>query len=391
MSSPATSPIYLDYNATTPVDPRVLERMLPYFCQDFGNSGSRIYGRGLKAEAAIEAARAELASLIGARPLEITFTSGATESNNLALLGVAEAWEHDCHLVVSSAEHPAVLAPARHLATRGVRLTVLPVESDGRVSPDRLRSVLDDDRTLVSIMHANNEIGVLNPVSELAAVCRERGALFHCDASQSIGKVPFDLAQVDADLVSLSGHKFYGPKGVGALVVRRRRDRIQLRARVHGGGQERDLRPGTLNVPGIVGLGAAAAVAGEELEQESARLTRMRRRFLAELRSRLDGVTLNGSEEHRLPGALHLGFEGLSAESLQFTLQPVVELSAGSACSTGSTRPSHVLQAIGLSDADARRAIRLALGRFTSDEDASTALDEIVAAVGRCRSRQGTS
>jgi len=383
------NPIYLDYAATTPVDSRVLEEMLPYFSQHFGNSGSRMHGRGLAAEKAVDDARRRVASLLGVRPAEITFTGGATESNSLALTGVAEAWNHDLDLLVSATEHPSVLETAEYLADRGAHLRILPVRTDGRVDPETLGEILQSlpriRPAVVSVMHANNETGVLNPVGEIAAVCRRHGALFHCDASQSIGKIPVDVAAVGADLLTLSAHKFYGPKGVGALYIRRGRPRIAIEPRTRGGGQERGLRSGTLNVPGIVGLGAASRVAQQEIASERAEIARLAKLCVACLQERLDGVEVNGSLEHRLPGILNLSFDGVLGERLQHAIVDVAETSTGSACSTGKVGPSPTLLALGLPISRANAAVRFSIGRLTSEDEIHTVMDAIVPAVERMR------
>ncbi len=391
--TPIEEPVYLDYAAATPVDPQVLEAMLPYFSQHFGNPGSRVHGRGLTADDAVVRAREQVASLLGARPVEVVFTGGATESNNLALTGMAEAWHHDCDLVVSATEHPSVLEVARSLQGRGARLTILPVQQDGRVDPQVVEESLTvlphPQRTLVSVMHANNETGVVNPVEAIGAVCRRFGAVFHCDASQTVGKVPVDVASMGADLLSLSAHKLYGPKGVGALVVRRRKPRLPLLPQIHGGAQERGLRSGTLNVPGIVGLGAAAAVAAERMEEDGAEMLRLRKLMVACLSERLDQVEVNGSAEHRLPGHLNLSFGGVPAERLQLAIRPVAEVSTGSACSTGKAGPSEGLLALGLPAAQAEEAFRVALGRFTTEDEVHRAMDAMVPALERIRRGRG--
>lgn len=383
---PATdSAIYLDYGATTPVDPRVLDQMLPYFTERFGNPGSHAYQRGRDAEAVVVEARNQVANLIGASPTELTFTAGATESNNLALKGIASAWDNDCSLIISATEHPSIMQTARFLQNLGVRVTVLPVGSNGRPDPEALRSLLGADRVLVSIMHANNETGVVNPIERIAQVCREEGALFHCDAAQTTGKVPIDLSSLNVDLLSLSAHKFYGPKGVGALYVRRRTPKTRVEILLHGGQQEQGLRSGTLNVPGIVGLGAAAEIALGELGSEATRLQSLRDRMLNTFRTEVGRVELNGCPEHRLPGQLNLSFQDVGAEHLQFAVRDRVELSAGSACSTGTPGPSASITALGLSDDRIHGAIRIVLGRFTTSDDANTATQVIAAAVRSIR------
>ncbi|MEL7060860.1 MAG: cysteine desulfurase family protein [Acidobacteriota bacterium] len=389
MPPEAIAPIYLDHAATTPLDPRVLEAMMPRFGARFGNPGSRVYHRGLDAEAAVSAARGQLAILLGARPVEITFTSGATESNNLALQGLVGGWGAvGSRLLVSAIEHPSVLAPARQLEARGAELHLLPVDSSGRLCLRSLERHLADNpegrRTLVAVMHANNELGTIQPVDAIGALCRRHAAVFHCDASQSVGKIPVDLGEIGADLLSLSAHKLYGPMGVGALVVRRRRPRWPVRPLVFGGGQERGVRPGTLNLPGIVGLGAAAELARGDLETEGARLGRLTKTLLDRLRE-LGGVHVNGSLAHRLPGLLNLSFDGVVAERLQQAVAPRLEISTGSACATGQIGPSYVLQALGLPSHRARGAIRLAIGRWTDERQIDDAASALSAAVRQLR------
>ena len=383
-------PAYLDNAATTRLDPRVFEAMTPFFCERFGNSGSRVYGRGLDAEEAVQAARWQVAALLGARPVEIIFTSGATESNNLALSGLADSWGGVLDLVVSEIEHPSVMAVARRLAARGARLRLLPVGPDGRVNPDDLRRILADPargpQVLVSVMHANNETGTVNPVAEIGSICREYGAVFHCDATQSVGKVPVDMAALQVDLLSFSGHKIYGPKGVGALYVRHGGPGSALTPLTVGGGQERGLRSGTLNVPGIVGLGAAAELAAAGLASEATELRRLSELLVACLSNRLDGVRVNGSFTHRVPGLVNLRIGGVSAEQLQQTIKSVVEVSVGSACSTGDAGPSPVLTALCLSREQALTSIRLTLGRFTTEDEIHLAMDAIVPVAQRLMS-----
>ena len=385
-------PIHLDYAATTPVDPVVLDEMLPYFSNQFGNAGSRIYGRGLAAESAVEEARRRVADLIGSRPVEISFTGGATESNNLALLGVASAWDSVCHVLVSSIEHPSVREVAEELSRRGVTVHYLPVASDGRVDPDDLsrrltklqrRNDIRSGRILVSVMHANNETGVIQPIERLAAICHQFGALIHTDASQCVGKVPVDVQQLGVDLLSMSGHKLYGPKGVGALFVRRGKPKIEIQNQVWGGSQERGLRSGTTNVPGIVGLGAACRRASELMIGEAIEHRRLTELIVACLSVRLMGVEVNGALANRLPGLVSLSFRGVSAERLQIALRNEVEVSTTSACSTGSQEPSPVLLAMGLSRERAMETLRIAVGRPTCEEDVHLAMDSIVRVVER--------
>lgn len=371
-------PIYLDYNATTPVDPRVLERMLPYFREQFGNASSKGHAFGWAAEEAVDQAREAVAALLGADPAEIVFTSGATEAINTALKGVVEAYAaKGRHLVTVQTEHSAVLDTCRTLERQGCSVTYLPVGPDGRVDLDTLAAALTDETILVAVMWANNETGVLQPIPQIAALVRERGILFMTDATQAVGKVP---VRVDhADLLACSAHKFYGPKGVGALYVRRRNPRVRLVPLLNGGGQERALRGGTLNVPGIVGMGAAAEVARAEQPAEAARLGILRDRLETRLTEAVPALRVNTGAAPRLPQTSSLTFPGLRAANLMAELRDLA-LSAGSACSSGSGRPSHVLKAMGLSDAEALATLRFSLGRFTTDEDVDAAVEQVVTA-----------
>ncbi len=376
-------PVYLDHQATTPLDPRVLEEMLPWLTGEFGNAASRQHAWGWAAGSAVEAAREEIAAALGAEPREIVFTSGATESNNLAILGAARAARgRGNHVVTSAVEHRAVLDPCRQLASEGFEVTVVDPDPEGRVAPAALEAALTDGTVLVSLMAANNEVGTLNPVGELSALCAARGVAFHTDAAQAFGKVPLDVASGVA-LVSISAHKLYGPKGVGALYVRNR-PRVPLAPIVHGGGHERGLRSGTLNVPGIVGLGAATRLALRESEAEALRLTALRDRLDGTIRGALDGVTLNGAVADRLPGNLSLSFAGVDGERLVASLRDVA-VSSGSACTTASGEPSHVLRALGVPEALARATLRFGLGRFTTRAEVDFAAESVVSAVGRLR------
>ncbi len=379
------APIYLDHHATTPVDPRVLEAMLPYFTEEFGNAASRSHVFGWRAEAAVEVAREAVARAIGASdPREIVFTSGATESVNLALAGAARA--HAAarnHLVVAATEHRAVLDTAAALERAGHPVTVVPVESDGRIDPGAIRRALGPRTLLVSVMAANNEIGVLQPLAEIGAVCRERGVLFHCDAAQAAGKIPLDVEALAIDLLSVSGHKLYGPKGVGALYVRSR-PRVRLEPLLHGGGHERGLRPGTLPVPLLVGLGRALDLSLELREAEASRLASLRDRLLARVREGLDGVEVNGHPALRLAGNLNLSFDGVDATALLLAL-PDVALSTGSACSSAEPHPSHVLLALGLPEPRVRSALRIGIGRFNTEAEIDHVAGRLVAEVSRLR------
>jgi cysteine desulfurase len=365
----------------------VLEAMLPLLREDFGNAASHAHVYGWRAEAALEMAREELAAALGvADPAGIVFTSGATESNNLALKGVVEALAgRRDHVVSVATEHSAILDPCRHLAGRGVRLTLLPVDGSGLVDPAAVAAALTDRTALVSVMAANNEIGVLQPLAEIGRLCRERGVLFHSDAAQAFGKVPLEPEALGVDLLSLSAHKLHGPKGVGALWVRRGRPRVPLVPQLHGGGHERGLRSGTVPVPLAVGFGRAARLAAEERETEAVRLRGLRDRLWARLRDALPGVHLNGHPERRLPGNLHVSFEGVAADPLLAEL-PGLALSTGSACTSARPEPSHVLRALGLPDERVRGGVRIGLGRFTSEAEIESAGEQLVTAVLRLRS-----
>ena len=379
-------PIYMDNHATTRLDPRVLEAMMPYLTDAYGNAASRSHGFGWAAEQAVETARAQVAKLIGATAREIVFTSGATESNNLAITGAVDAKGGPAHLVTQTTEHRAVLDPCAWLEKRGCRVTVLPVDAEGRVRIEDLQRILEGDEKplLVSILTANNEIGTLQPIDEIGALCHKRGVLFHTDAAQAAGKVPVDVNRSHIDLLSISGHKIYGPKGIGALYVRRSNPRVQLVEQMHGGGHEKGLRSGTLNVPGIVGLGAACELAGAEMEQESTRLTALRDRLQAKLVAGLHRVRVNGSQQHRLPGNLNMTFEGVDSETLMMGVKEVA-LSSGSACTSAKIEPSHVLRALGLDEEAAHSSIRFGLGRFNTEEEVDYAADHIINVVRKLR------
>jgi cysteine desulfurase len=367
-------PIYMDHHATTPVDRRVLEAMLPYFTEEYGNAASKSHAFGWRAEEAVEAARAEVARLIGATAREIVFTSGATESDNLAIKGAARfAAGKGRHLVTCATEHKAVLDSMHALTRQGFEVTTLPVGADGRVDPAAVEQALRPDTVLVSIMHANNEVGVLHPIAEIGRITRARGVLFHCDAVQSAGKVPFDVEAAHVDLASLSAHKMYGPKGVGTLYVRRK-PRARIIAEVDGGGHERGHRSGTLNVPGIVGMGAACAIAREEMAAEAERLLALRERLRRGIEARIDRVVVNGSLEHRLPGSLNVSFAFVEGEALMMAMKDVA-VSSGSACTSASLEPSYVLRAMGVSDEMAHSSLRFGLGRQNTAEEVDQVLD----------------
>jgi cysteine desulfurase len=380
-------PIYLDYHATTPVDPRVLEAMLPYFTERFGNPASRQHAYGWQAQEAVDQARKQVASLINASPAEIVFTSGATESNNLAIKGVACALkDRGTHVVTVETEHKSVLDSCARLERDGWTVTRLGVDSSGLVDLDALREAMTDRTVLVSVMAANNEIGVLQPLAEIAAVVHERGALLHSDAAQAAGKVPLDVAANGVDLLSLTAHKCYGPKGAGALYLRRQKPKLPIECQIDGGGHENGIRSGTLNVPGIVGLGACASVARDLLPAESARLAALRDRLLQGLRAGIDGLRVNGSLERRLPHNLHVSFQAVEGEALLMALGDIA-VSTGSACSSGSQKPSHVLVAIGAVGEHTGASIRFGLGRWTTDADVDYAIDRVTTVVRSLREK----
>jgi len=379
-------PIYLDHNATTPVDPRVLEAMLPYLREHFGNASSKSHAFGWKANEAVEAARAHVAALLGSEAREVVFTSGATEANNLALLGLFPPSRMPAkrHVITGAIEHHAVLDTVAELRRRGAEITVLRPDVHGRVSAEMVKGAITDRTAVVSIMAANNELGTLNPIAEIGKTARGAGVLFHTDAAQAAGKVPLDVEAMGIDLLSLSGHKFYAPKGVGALYVRGRNPRVHLAPVQFGGGQERALRPGTLNVPGIVGLGEACRLAREDLAGEARRLGELRDRLEAGLLRRLPKVRVNGHKEERLPGTANVSFDGIEVTSLLASL-PDIALSPGSACTTGSAEPSYVLKAIGLTDREAFGTVRFSVGRFTTEDEIDRAVESVSRAVETLR------
>ena len=368
-------PVYLDNHATTRVDPRVLEAMLPTLTEVFGNAGSRNHAYGWAAQEAVERAREQVADLIGADPKEIIFTSGATESDNLAIFGVARFYaEKGKHLITVVTEHKAVLDACHALEKEGFEVTYLPVDAEGRIVLDDLRAAIRPDTTLVSIMWANNEVGTIQDIPTIGEICRERGVFFHCDAVQGIGKLPFDVTAMKVDLVSISAHKMYGPKGIGALYIRRGRPRIRLEPTMFGGGQERGIRSGTHAVHQIVGLGAACAVAKEEMANgESARIAELRDYMWAKLRENLDELFLNGSAEHRLPGNLNVSFAYCEGEAMMMAIKELA-VSSGSACTSASLEPSYVLRAMGVDVELAHTSIRFGIGRFTTREEIDFAL-----------------
>jgi len=378
-------PVYMDNQATTAVDPRVLEAMLPYFTEKFGNAASRNHEFGWKAEEAVETARGQIARLIHASPREIIFTSGATESDNLAIKGVAEAYRSKGkHIVTQATEHKAVLDTCKHLENHSYEVTYLPVAKDGLIDIAELRRAIRPDTILISIMHANNEIGVVQPIEEIGRIAKEKGVIFHVDASQSVGKIPVDVEKLGTDLLAISAHKIYGPKGVGALYVRRKNPRVELAAMIDGGGHERGLRSGTLNVPGIVGLGKACEICEKEMAQESERLGHLRDKLKDAIVSRLDDTFINGSMAHRLPGNLNFSFAGVEGDALLMGINDVA-VSSGSACTSATLEPSYVLRALGVSDDLAHSSIRFGLGRFNTDEEVDYVADRVVETVKRLR------
>jgi cysteine desulfurase len=378
-------PVYLDYSATTPCDPRVVERMLPYFTDTFGNSASRSHAFGWTAEAAVERAREQVAELIGAHPKEVLWTSGSTEANNLAIKGVAEMYrEKGNHLITAITEHKAVLDPMKRLESQGFEVTWLPVDRQGRIDMAQLAAAMTEKTLLVSLMAANNEIGTVHPLAEIGALCKQKGVLFHTDATQAPGRMPLDVEAQHVDLMSLSAHKFYGPKGVGALYVRRKNPRVRLSAQMDGGGHERGMRSGTLNVTGIVGMGAAAEIARVEMAQEIQRLRALRDRLEARLLKVIPDAVVNGDREHRLPHLANVSFPYVEGESLIMGIKEIA-VSSGSACTSASLEPSYVLKGLGLGDELAHSSIRFSLGRFTTEAEVDFAADRVVAEVKRLR------
>ena len=378
-------PIYMDNHATTPLDPRVLEEMLPYFTDKFGNAASRNHVFGWVAEEAVEQARERIAKLVGANTKEIIFTSGATESDNLAIKGVAEMYrEKGNHIITAVTEHKAVLDTGKRLEKYGFRVTYMPVMKDGLIDLDDLKRAMDDKTILVTLMAANNEIGVLQPIAEIGKLCHERGVLFHSDATQAVGKIPIDVQKMNIDLMSISAHKMYGPKGVGALYVRRKNPRVQVSPIIDGGGHERGMRSGTLNVPGIVGLGKACAICHQEMPQESCRLAGLRNRLKDKIMGSLDEVYVNGSMEHRLPNNLNISFAYVEGESLLMGINDIA-VSSGSACTSATLEPSYVLKALGTGDDLAHSSIRFGIGRFNTEAEVDYVAARLIEVVRRLR------
>lgn len=378
--------VYLDNNATTPVDPAVLEAMLPYFCEKFGNAASRNHSFGWEAEEAVKKARQQVGELIGADADDIIFTSGATEGNNLAIKGVAEMYaDKGRHIITQPTEHKAVIDPCHHLLhERGYRVTFLPVDRYGQIDVQQLADAIQDDTILVSIMHGNNEVGTLQPIGEIGKLCKARGVLFHTDCCQTFGKVPIDVQGMGIDLLTCSAHKIHGPKGIGALYVRRKRPRVRPKIQMHGGGHENGMRSGTLNVPGIVGLGQAAELCRRHMDREPARLTALRDRLWAGLSAQLDHITLNGHPTERTPSNLNVSFFYIEGESLMMGI-PEIAVSSGSACTSASLEPSYVLKALGVGDELAHSSIRFSVGRFTTEAEIDYTIDRVVAAVRKLR------
>jgi cysteine desulfurase len=377
-------PIYLDNQATTPMDPRVMEKMTPYFMEKFGNPHSRSHAYGWETESAIEIAREEVAKLINANPKEIVFTSGATESNNIAIKGVAEFYgQKKKHIITAQTEHKCVLESCRHLEQNGFEITYLPVGENGLIDLNELKAALREDTLIVSIMMVNNEIGVVQPVKEIAALCRENGTFFHTDAAQSFGKIPIDIDEMNIDMMSISGHKIYGPKGIGALYVRRR-PRVRIKSILSGGGQERGFRSGTLPTPLVVGLGEAARIAGEEMEKDTAHVKELSDYFMKEVLDNVPDVFLNGDREQRIPGNLNISFAYIEGESMIMALKDLA-VSSGSACTSASLEPSYVLRAIGVGEDLAHTSIRFGFGRFTTKEEVDYAVDLIKNSIAKLR------
>jgi len=379
------TPIYFDNHATTPTDPRVVDAMLPYFTTKFGNAASRNHSFGWEAEKAVDNARKQIADLIGATSKEIIFTSGATESDNLAIKGVAEMYaEKGNHIITAATEHKAVLDTCKKLEKHGYRVTYLPVKADGLVDLDMLRESITDKTILITLMYANNEIGVIQPVKEIGKIAHEKGVLFHTDGVQAVGKVPVDVIKDNIDLMSMSAHKIYGPKGVGALYVRRKSPRVQITAQMDGGGHERGMRSGTLNVPGIVGMGEACGICHREMPEESRRLSHLRDKLRNTFETELDEVFINGSMEHRLPHNLNMSFAYVEGESLLMGINDVA-VSSGSACTSATLEPSYVLKALGVGDDLAHTSIRFGLGRFNTEEEVDYVAGRVIEVVRKLR------
>ncbi|MBO6946703.1 MAG: IscS subfamily cysteine desulfurase [Rhodospirillales bacterium] len=383
--SQKTRPVYLDYQATTPVDPRVMDVMTPFFTEAFGNPHSTSHSYGWEARDAVEEARQQVAKMINADPREVVFTSGATESNNMAIKGVARFFEgRKSHMIAPVTEHKCVLESLKYAQKLGYEITWLSVASNGLIDPDDIRNAIRDDTALVSVMHVNNEIGVVQPVNQIGAICREKGVYFHTDAAQAAGKTAIDVQDMNVDLMSLSAHKMYGPMGIGALYVRRK-PRVRLEPLMDGGGQERTMRSGTLPAPLVVGFGMAAKLVTEERDTETTRVRDLRDRLLKGLQQRVPDLYVNGDMEHRIAGNLNIGFKGIDSETLMDALKERVAISSGSACTSAAVEPSYVLRALGLSDEDAHASVRLCVGRMTAPEEIEVVIDAISDAVRTLR------
>jgi len=380
------TPVYMDYLATTPVDPRVVETMLPYFTSVYGNAASRNHSFGWAAEEAVEKARETIAKAIGAKASEIIFTSGATESNNLALTGIAEMYkEKGNHIITLKTEHKCVLDTAEYLQReKGLEVTFLDVNPDGLVDLKDLKGAIQDNTILISVMTANNEIGVIQPIEEIGKICKEKGIFFHTDAAQALGKIPLNVDELQVDMMSFSGHKVYGPKGIGALYVRKRKPRVKLKPIIHGGGHERGMRSGTLNVAGIVGFGKAVEIAIAEMAEETKRLSEYRDKLETALLEAIDYSYVNGNKQHRLPGLSNISFNYVEGEGLMMAI-PDIAVSSGSACTSASLEPSYVLKALGLSDELAHSSIRFGIGRFTTEEEVDFVVRRMTEAVQKLR------
>ena len=381
----AARPIYIDYQATTPVDTRVMEVMTPFFTEMFGNPHSTSHSYGWEARDAVEAARVQVAGMINADPREVIFTSGATESNNMAIKGVGRFFAgRKGHMIAPVTEHKCVLESLKYVAKLGYEITLLPVGTDGLLDPAAVKDAIRDDTALVSVMHVNNEIGVIQPMAEIGAICRERGVYLHSDAAQAAGKTSIDVAAMNIDLLSLSSHKMYGPMGVGVLYVRRK-PRVRLEPLMHGGGQERTLRSGTLPAPLVVGMGKAAEIITNETDADHPRIRDLRDRLMKGLQQRVPGTFINGSLDHRISGNLNIGFEGIDSEALMDAVKDQIALSSGSACTSAAVEPSYVLRALGLSDTDAHASVRMCVGRMTTSDEIDTAIAALSAAVTTLR------
>ncbi len=381
-------PIYMDNQSTTPVDPRALEAMLPYYKEEFGNAASKSHAFGEHAREAVEEARVKIAHLIHAQAEEIVFTSGATESNNLAIKGIAEMYrDKGNHIITTTIEHKSILDTCKFLETAGFQITYLAVNNEGLISLEDLQRAITPKTILISVMYANNEVGVLQPVREIGKIAKERGIFFHCDAVQAVGKIPVDVQAMGMDLISISAHKIYGPKGIGALYVRKRNPRVRLVPQIHGGGHEDSLRSGTLNVPAIMGFGKAAEICEREMDGEARRILYLREKLRKGITEKLGDIHINGSLEKRLPGNLNMSFRFVEGESLLNEISEEVAVSSGSACTSANLEPSYVLKALGVGEELAHTSIRFGLGRFNTEEEVNYAIDRVVKVVKRLRAQ----